>query len=54
MSRTIAVDPRAMPFVGRHDYRLTLPLAPGEVVLTFDDGPRPATTHQVLKALNDE
>lgn len=28
-----------------------LPLAAGEVVLTFDDGPRPETTPQVLQAL---
>jgi len=29
-----------------------LPLAPGEVVLTFDDGPRPESTPLVLKALD--
>jgi len=31
-----------------------LPLSPGEVVLTFDDGPRPETAAQVLKALADQ
>ncbi|HJV64017.1 MAG TPA: polysaccharide deacetylase family protein [Albitalea sp.] len=31
-----------------------LPLAPGEVVLTFDDGPRPESTPLVLKALEAE
>lgn len=31
-----------------------LPLAPGEVVLTFDDGPRPESTPAVLKALQAE
>jgi peptidoglycan/xylan/chitin deacetylase (PgdA/CDA1 family) len=31
-----------------------LPLAPGEVVLTFDDGPRPETAAQVLRALADQ
>lgn len=31
-----------------------LPLAPREVVLTFDDGPRPETTPQVLQALKAE
>ena len=31
-----------------------LPLAKGEVVLTFDDGPRPETTPLVLKALADQ
>lgn len=54
VSRVMAVDPRMMPVVGSHDYGRTLPLAPGEVVLTFDDGPRPGYTHQVLKALADE
>jgi peptidoglycan/xylan/chitin deacetylase (PgdA/CDA1 family) len=54
VSRTIAVDPRILPAVGRHDYAGTLPLAPREVVLTFDDGPRPPATGRVLKALADE
>lgn len=54
VSRVMTVDPRVMPVVGRHDYGRSLPLAPGEVVLTFDDGPRPGYTHQVLKALADE
>lgn len=31
-----------------------LPLQKGEVVLTFDDGPRPETTPLVLKALADQ
>jgi len=31
-----------------------LPLGPREVVLTFDDGPRPETTPQVLQALKAE
>lgn len=31
-----------------------LPLAAGEVVLSFDDGPRPETTPQVLQALKAE
>lgn len=31
-----------------------LPLAPGEVVITFDDGPRPGSTPAVLKALKAE
>ena len=35
----MTVDARAMPLIGSHDYGVTLPLAPGEVVLTFDDGP---------------
>ena len=31
-----------------------LPLGPGEVVLTFDDGPRPETAPLVLKALAEQ
>ncbi|WP_232631742.1 polysaccharide deacetylase family protein [Methylobacterium sp. Leaf118] len=40
--------------VGRTNYRRTLPLAPGEVVLTFDDGPMPRRTPAVLDALRAE
>lgn len=54
VSRVISVDPRVMPVVGVHDYGVRLPLAPGEVVLTFDDGPNPSSTNRVLKALADE
>ena len=31
-----------------------LPLAPGEVVITFDDGPRPESTPRVLAALRQQ
>ena len=54
VSRVIAVDPRAMPLIGSHDYGHTLPLAPGEVVLTFDDGPVSPYTEHVLSALAAE
>ena len=37
--------------VGWKSYRDTLPLADHEVILTFDDGPDPATTPAVLEAL---
>jgi peptidoglycan/xylan/chitin deacetylase (PgdA/CDA1 family) len=40
--------------VGRASYRQTLPLEPGEVVLTFDDGPMPRRTPAVLEALRAE
>ncbi len=40
--------------VGRKSYPQTLPLAPGEVVLTFDDGPHPGTTEPILAALDHE
>ena len=48
------VDARAVPLIGSHDYGVTLPLAPGEVVLTFDDGPLSPYTDHVLRALADE
>lgn len=54
VSRVISVDPGVTPVVGGQDYGVRLPLAPGEVVLTFDDGPSPSSTNQVLKALADE
>jgi peptidoglycan/xylan/chitin deacetylase (PgdA/CDA1 family) len=40
--------------VGLKTYRQTLQLADHEVILTFDDGPNPSTTQQVLQALRDE
>ena len=54
VSRVLTVDARAMPLIGSHDYGVTLPLAPGEIVLTFDDGPLAPYTNAVLKALADE
>jgi peptidoglycan/xylan/chitin deacetylase (PgdA/CDA1 family) len=53
-SRTILLNPADLPRVGKHDYSQTLPLAKGEVVLTFDDGPISPYTGRVLKALADE
>jgi len=53
-ARTLAVDPAVTPAVGRKHFPVTLPLAPKEVVLTFDDGPWPGTTDAVLKALRAE
>lgn len=54
VSRVLTVDARRTPAVGSQDYSGTLRLAPREVVLTFDDGPRPPYTNRVLKALADE
>ncbi len=54
VSRVLPIDPRSRPLVGSFDYGISLPLAPREVVLTFDDGPRPPYTNRVLKALADE
>ncbi|WP_131800867.1 polysaccharide deacetylase family protein, partial [Methylobacterium indicum] len=52
-ARTLEV-PFAQGPVGRASYGRTLPLARGEVVLTFDDGPLPRRTHAVLDALRAE
>jgi peptidoglycan/xylan/chitin deacetylase (PgdA/CDA1 family) len=53
-SRTLAVDAATTPRVGLKSFPQTLPLADKEVVLTFDDGPFPATTARVLTALAGE
>src|SRR5579871_6238530 len=53
-SRTLVVDPREHPRIGTMQYRETLPLADHEVVLTFDDGPLPRNSNQILDILADE
>jgi peptidoglycan-N-acetylglucosamine deacetylase len=50
-SRTLVVDAKAHPLIGSMQYRETLPLNDGEVVLTFDDGPIPKNSYQVLDIL---
>jgi len=50
-SRTIVVDPSEYPLIGKGQYKQTLPLADHEVVLTFDDGPIPPYSTQVLDTL---
>jgi peptidoglycan/xylan/chitin deacetylase (PgdA/CDA1 family) len=50
-SRTIVVDPRAHPLIGTMQYAKTLPLEDHEVVLTFDDGPLPKYSNQILAIL---
>ncbi len=52
--RVLQVDALHTPRVGRKHFPQTLPLAPKEVVLTFDDGPWPETTPKVLEALAHE
>ena len=52
--RVLAVDPSQMAPVGRKQFPRTLPLAPKEIVLTFDDGPLAGTTDRVLDALKNE
>jgi peptidoglycan/xylan/chitin deacetylase (PgdA/CDA1 family) len=53
-SRVIAVDPAQMPRVGIMQYPNSLPLADHEVVLTFDDGPLPPYSNQILDILASE
>lgn len=52
--RVLAVSAATTPRVGRKQFPATLPLAPKEVVLTFDDGPWPGPTAKVLDALKRE
>ncbi len=52
--REIHLDPATAPLhLGVETYPQTLQLNDHEVVLTFDDGPAPDTTPQVLRALKD-
>ena len=53
-SREIAFDPVATPYVGSLQYKDTVPLQRGEVILTFDDGPLPPMSSRVLDALAHE
>lgn len=53
-SRVLAVDASTWPRVGLMSFPQTLPLEDREVVLSFDDGPSPATDPQVLAALAHE
>ena len=50
-SRTLVVDPKEHPRIGTMQYAETLPLGDHEVVLTFDDGPLPHNSNQVLEIL---
>lgn len=53
-ARTLAVGTEGGLEIGLKSYPRTLTLAEGEFVLTFDDGPLPATTGPVLDALKRE
>ena len=53
-SRTLVVDPKEHPRIGTMQYAETLPLADHEVVLTFDDGPLPKYSNQVLAILAEQ
>jgi peptidoglycan/xylan/chitin deacetylase (PgdA/CDA1 family) len=52
VSRTVQIDTTGGPGLGMSQYRDYDFLQPGEVVLTFDDGPWPVTTPAVLAALS--
>jgi peptidoglycan/xylan/chitin deacetylase (PgdA/CDA1 family) len=53
VSRTIEIDARGGPWFGAPQGDPDF-LAPGEVVLTFDDGPAPRSTRPILAALAAE
>lgn len=53
-ARLLQVDPTELPRIGRMQYPQTLPLEDKEVVITFDDGPLPPYTNQVLETLASE
>jgi peptidoglycan/xylan/chitin deacetylase (PgdA/CDA1 family) len=53
-SRTIEVDPAALPRIGKMQYSNTLPLNDHEVAITFDDGPLPPYTDRILETLASE
>src|ERR1700744_3418345 len=50
-SRVLVVDPREHPRIGTMQYPETLPLRDHEVVLSFDDGPLPHNSDQILAIL---
>jgi peptidoglycan-N-acetylglucosamine deacetylase len=49
--RVLAIDPSDYPRVGAMDRAAALPLSDKEVVLTFDDGPVPRFSNQILDIL---
>jgi peptidoglycan/xylan/chitin deacetylase (PgdA/CDA1 family) len=51
VSRTIEVDPAALPAIGIMSYHESLPLNDHEIVITFDDGPLPPHTEKILETL---
>lgn len=51
-SRVLAVDAGTYGRVGTMQYKQTLPLAEREVVITFDDGPLPPYSNEILDILD--
>src|SRR5262245_11671695 len=54
LARTVEIDTTGAPGFGFEHFKNHDFLKNGEVVLTFDDGPRPGNTQKVLKALADQ
>jgi peptidoglycan-N-acetylglucosamine deacetylase len=54
ISRVLTVDPNEYTRVGAMDHAAELPLTDKEVVLTFDDGPLPRYSNQILDILASE
>jgi peptidoglycan/xylan/chitin deacetylase (PgdA/CDA1 family) len=50
-SRVLGLDPAQYPRIGRMQYPDSLPLGDKEVVLTFDDGPLPPYSNEILDIL---
>jgi peptidoglycan-N-acetylglucosamine deacetylase len=50
-SRVLALDPREYPRVGAMGQAMAVPLSDKEVVVTFDDGPVPRYSNQILDIL---
>ena len=53
-SRVLAVDAGTYSRVGTMQYKQTLPLADKEVVITFDDGPLPPYSNEILDILDGQ
>jgi peptidoglycan/xylan/chitin deacetylase (PgdA/CDA1 family) len=54
VSRVVEIDTAGGPGFGSEQFKTYDFLQPGEIVLTFDDGPWPGNTPAVLKALRDQ
>jgi peptidoglycan-N-acetylglucosamine deacetylase len=54
VARAVEIDTAGGPGFGSEQFKAYDFLQPGEVVLTFDDGPWPGNTPAVLKALQDQ
>jgi peptidoglycan/xylan/chitin deacetylase (PgdA/CDA1 family) len=54
ITRTVEIDTTGGPGFGFEHFKMYDFLKPGEVVLTFDDGPWPKTTETVLEALAEQ